>query len=38
MSEFQRLAEQTTWEGKIIRVGVETFRHADGEQVTREKV
>jgi 8-oxo-dGTP pyrophosphatase MutT (NUDIX family) len=38
MSRFQRLGEQTTWEGKIIRVGVETFRHADGEQVTREKV
>jgi 8-oxo-dGTP pyrophosphatase MutT (NUDIX family) len=38
MNEFERLSEQTTWEGKIIRVGVETFRHADGEQVTREKV
>ena len=38
MSEFHRVGEQTTWEGKIIRVGVETFRHADGEQVTREKV
>src|ERR1035441_5122012 len=38
MSEFECLSEQTTWEGKIIRVGVETFRHADGEQVTREKV
>jgi 8-oxo-dGTP pyrophosphatase MutT (NUDIX family) len=38
VSEFQRLGEQTTWQGKIIRVGVETFRHADGQEVTREKV
>jgi ADP-ribose pyrophosphatase len=38
MSKFERLREQTTWEGKIIRVGLETFRHGDGEQVTREKV
>jgi 8-oxo-dGTP pyrophosphatase MutT (NUDIX family) len=38
MSEFERVGAQTMWEGKIIRVGVETFRHADGEQVTREKV
>jgi 8-oxo-dGTP pyrophosphatase MutT (NUDIX family) len=38
VSTFQRLGAQTSWQGKIIRVGVETFRHADGEQVIREKV
>jgi ADP-ribose pyrophosphatase len=38
VSEFERLGAQTIWQGKIIRVGIETFRHADGEQVTREKV
>lgn len=38
MSEFEPIGEQTIWEGKIIRVGVQTFRHADGDVVTREKV
>jgi 8-oxo-dGTP pyrophosphatase MutT (NUDIX family) len=37
-AEFERLGAETTWAGKIIRVGVERFRHADGEEVTREKV
>ena len=35
---FERLGEETKWEGKIVRVGVERFRHDDGEEVTREKV
>ncbi len=38
MSEFERLGGEVIWEGTIIRVGVERFRHADGEEVTREKV
>jgi 8-oxo-dGTP pyrophosphatase MutT (NUDIX family) len=37
-SEFLRLSGETTFEGKIVRVGVERFRHADGQEVTREKV
>jgi len=37
-SEFERIDARTDWEGKIIRVGVERFRHADGHEVTREKV
>jgi 8-oxo-dGTP pyrophosphatase MutT (NUDIX family) len=37
-SEFERLSAETIWEGKIIRVGNERFRHADGHEVTREKV
>jgi 8-oxo-dGTP pyrophosphatase MutT (NUDIX family) len=38
MSEFERLGGETTWSGKLIRVGTERFRHADGLEVTREKV
>lgn len=38
MSEFERLGGEVHWEGKIIRVGTERFRHADGEEVSREKV
>lgn len=35
---FERLDSKTFWDGKIVRVGEERFRHADGEEVTREKV
>lgn len=35
---FERVDSETVWEGKMIRVGVERFRHNDGEVVTREKV
>jgi 8-oxo-dGTP pyrophosphatase MutT (NUDIX family) len=38
MSGFERTGSQTFWEGKIVRVGEERFRHRDGEEVTREKV
>jgi ADP-ribose pyrophosphatase len=38
LSQFELLGAETKWEGKIIRVGVERFRHADGLEVTREKV
>lgn len=37
-SEFEFLGEETKWEGKIFRAGVERFRHADGEEVSRDKV
>jgi 8-oxo-dGTP pyrophosphatase MutT (NUDIX family) len=37
-SEFDRIGEETKWEGKIFRAGVERFRHADGKEVTRDKV
>jgi 8-oxo-dGTP pyrophosphatase MutT (NUDIX family) len=37
-SQFERLGAETAWEGKIVRVGVERFLHADGHEVTREKV
>jgi ADP-ribose pyrophosphatase len=37
-SEFERLGADTTWEGKIITVGIERFRYADGHEVKREKV
>jgi 8-oxo-dGTP pyrophosphatase MutT (NUDIX family) len=38
VSEFERIDHEVIWEGKIIRAGQERFRHADGEEVTREKV
>jgi ADP-ribose pyrophosphatase len=38
MSAFEALGSEVVWEGKIIRVGVERFRHEDGEEVKREKV
>ena len=36
--EFTKTSEERIWKGKIIEVGIERFRHADGEEVTREKV
>jgi 8-oxo-dGTP pyrophosphatase MutT (NUDIX family) len=38
MSEFERTGGKVVWEGKFFSVHVETFRHADGEEVTREQV
>ncbi len=38
MSAFEPIDSEVTWEGKIISVGIERFRHADGAEVTREKV
>lgn len=38
MSEFRPLDARRTWEGQIFTAGVERFRHADGQVVTREKV
>ena len=37
-SEIERVDVEIKWEGKIIIAGVERFRHADGEEVVREKV
>src|SRR5690348_12512520 len=37
-SGFERLDAETKWEGKVVRVGIERWRHSDGEEVTREKV
>ncbi len=38
MSEFERVDAQIKWEGKLVKVGLERFRYADGAEVTREKV
>jgi len=38
VSEFEQLGSDLKWEGKIISAGLERFRHADGNEVTREKV
>jgi ADP-ribose pyrophosphatase len=37
-AEFASVDAQTTWEGKLIRVGIERFRYADGSEASREKV
>ncbi|MFZ0041117.1 MAG: NUDIX hydrolase [Solirubrobacteraceae bacterium] len=38
MSGFEPVGTETMWEGKMITCGVERFRHANGEVVSREKV
>jgi 8-oxo-dGTP pyrophosphatase MutT (NUDIX family) len=38
MNEFEAIGEEKRFEGKMISAGIERFRHADGEEVTREKV
>jgi ADP-ribose pyrophosphatase len=38
VSEFESIGEEVSFDGRIIRAGVERFRHADGEEVSREKV
>jgi 8-oxo-dGTP pyrophosphatase MutT (NUDIX family) len=37
-SEFELIGEEVKWEGQIVRAGVERFRHADGKEVSRDKV
>ncbi len=37
-SEFERTGGETVYEGKLATVTVETFRHEDGEEVSREIV
>lgn len=36
--DFELIGSELVYEGKIVRVGTERYRHADGEEVTREKV
>jgi len=38
MSAFERIGVQREWTGAIVSAGRERFRHADGEEVSREKV
>ena len=38
MSEFELIAADIAWRGTIFTAGMERFRHADGAEVTREKV
>jgi len=38
MSELESTGMEIQWEGKVVRAGIERFRHADGTEVTREKV
>jgi ADP-ribose pyrophosphatase len=38
MSQFESTGIDIKWEGQILRVGVESFRHIDDGEVTREKV
>jgi ADP-ribose pyrophosphatase len=38
VSELESLGKQIEWEGKLVQVGTERFRHPDGSEVTREKV
>jgi 8-oxo-dGTP pyrophosphatase MutT (NUDIX family) len=38
MTELEPIGSETKWMGAIVRVGIERFRHADGEEVAREKV
>ncbi|MEA2213383.1 MAG: 8-oxo-dGDP phosphatase [Solirubrobacteraceae bacterium] len=38
MSNFDRVSAEITWQGQIFTAGVEHFRHADGQVVSREKV
>jgi 8-oxo-dGTP pyrophosphatase MutT (NUDIX family) len=38
VNEFELIGQQVGWRGRIISVGQERYRHADGEEVEREKV
>jgi ADP-ribose pyrophosphatase len=38
VSPFERISSEVAFEGKIITAGIERFRHADGAEVSREKV
>jgi 8-oxo-dGTP pyrophosphatase MutT (NUDIX family) len=38
VSDFEAVGAEMKYEGKMVRVGIERFRHADGEEVSREKV
>ncbi len=38
LDPFDAVGAEVKWEGKIIRAGIERYRHADGTEVTRDKV
>jgi 8-oxo-dGTP pyrophosphatase MutT (NUDIX family) len=38
VSRFERVDGEVTFDGQLFRAGVERFRHADGAEVSREKV
>ncbi len=38
MSGFEPIGSESIWEGALFTAGVERFRHADGEVVSRQKV
>jgi 8-oxo-dGTP pyrophosphatase MutT (NUDIX family) len=38
VSGFERISAEVGWRGRVIHAGTERFRHADGEDVTRDKV
>lgn len=38
LDEFELIDRSVAWEGKFVSAGTERFRHADGEEVTRDKV
>lgn len=38
LDDFEPIGQEIGWEGRVIRAGVERFRHADGEEVMRDKV
>ena len=38
LDAFEAIGAEVGWEGKIIRAGTERFRHADGDEVSRDKV
>jgi 8-oxo-dGTP pyrophosphatase MutT (NUDIX family) len=38
MSGFETIGSEVAWEGKIVRAGVQHFRHSDGSVVARDKV
>jgi ADP-ribose pyrophosphatase len=37
-TKFESLGAETKYDGQLVRVGVERFRHSDGEEIAREKV
>ena len=38
VSGFEPVGSEVKWRGAIVTAGVERFRHADGAEVTRDKV
>jgi 8-oxo-dGTP pyrophosphatase MutT (NUDIX family) len=38
VSDFESIGQEVKYDGKMVRVGVERFRHSDGAEVSREKV